>query len=313
MELSAPGGDPAPRGNRKVRPGRARRAVEGESERVTGDDREKTAPSRETETAAELRLTVLGTRGSMAVSRRDCMVFGGSTSCYLVQSGEDSIFLDAGSGLINAPTEFPKPPLILISHLHLDHLLGLGMYPRLVAPGARTDVMLPAKDAREAAAMIDGLYAPPYWPVSLKQYRGDVHIDALRLPLQRGSLTVEGVAGSHPGDCMIFKLRCGEKSLVYATDFEPDAESFARLAAFARGTDLLLYDGQYTEEEYGKRKGFGHSTAEKGSELMTRCGVKRMLLIHHAPESSDEELLKREAELGRDDVRFAREGDVIVL
>lgn len=269
--------------------------------------------SRGTENAAELRLTVLGTRGSMAISRRDCMIFGGSTSCYLVQSGEDSIFLDAGSGLLSAPTEFPKPPLILISHLHLDHVLGLGMYPRFVTPGARTDVLLPAKNRQEAEAMLDGLYAPPYWPVSLKCYGGDVRIDALRLPLRHGSLTVEGIGGSHPGDCMIFKLRCGEKSLVYATDFEPDEASFARLAAFARGTDLLLYDGQYTDEEYGRRKGFGHSTAEKGIELMMHCGVKRMLLVHHAPESSDEELLKREAELGRDDVRFAREGEVIVL
>ena len=264
------------------------------------------------ETAAdELRLTVLGTRGSMAICRKDCMVFGGSTSCYLVQAGEDSLFLDAGSGLLSAPTEFPKPPLILISHLHLDHLLGLGMYPRLVMPGARTDVLLPAKNQQEAQDMLDGLYAPPYWPVSLKQYRGDVRIDALHFPLRHGCLTVEGIKGSHPGDCVIFKVRCGGKSLVYATDFEPNIQSFARLAAFAHGTDLLLYDGQYTDEEYEKRKGFGHSTAKMGIELMKRCGVKRMLLVHHAPESSDEELLRREAALGRSDIRFAREGDVI--
>ncbi len=260
-----------------------------------------------------MNLTVLGTRGSMAISRRDSMIFGGSTSCYLVRAGEDSLFLDAGSGLLSAPKAYPKPPLILISHLHLDHLLGLGMFARLSEPGAETDILLPAKDAREALEKLNGLYSPPYWPLSLIHCAGDVRVDALRLPLRHGALTVEGIEGRHPGECMVFKVSCGEKSIVYATDYEADEASFARLADFARGTDLLLYDGQYTGEEYGKRRGFGHSTPEKGIEMMGRCGAKRLLLIHHAPWSSDATLLRREALLGREDVRYAREGDVIVL
>ena len=75
----------------------------------------------------------------------------------------------------------------------------------------------------------------------------------------------------------------------------------------------LLYDGQYTPEEYESRKGFGHSTPEKGLELLERSGAAKLLLIHHDPTRTDRTLLEMERLIGRDNVRFAREGDVIEL
>jgi ribonuclease BN (tRNA processing enzyme) len=95
---------------------------------------------------AGMRLTVLGATGSMAVSRKGRESYGGATSCYMVQAGEDCVFLDAGSGLLAAPSKFPKPPLILISHLHLDHMLGLGMYSRLLLKGEKTRLCMPTSD-----------------------------------------------------------------------------------------------------------------------------------------------------------------------
>ena len=277
---------------------------------MTRKDGKPTDPGRE---AADwtMELTVLGARGSMAIGRADCMVFGGSTSCYMVRAGADCIILDAGSRLISAPKEFPKPPLILLSHLHLDHLLGLGMYARLATPGLETFVLVPAKSRREARENIDRLFSPPLWPISVLELEGDVHVVPLQLPLRRGKLTVEGIKGRHRGGCMVFKVRCGEKTIVYATDYEPDERSFAALTAFSRNADLLLYDAQFDTPEYESKKGYGHSTPEKGIELMELCGAKRLLLIHHAPLRNDARMLAREAALGRDDVRFAREGDVI--
>ena len=99
-----------------------------------------------------MRLTVLGARGSIPVSGPQFALFGGSTSCYMVEAGGETIFLDAGTGLLSAPTAFARPPVILLSHLHLDHVLGLGMYPRLSRPGEKTRLMLPAASAREARA-----------------------------------------------------------------------------------------------------------------------------------------------------------------
>ena len=260
-----------------------------------------------------LRLTVLGTRGSMALSRRGHDIFGGATSCYMVRAGEETLFLDAGSGLLSAPIELPKPPHILISHLHLDHLLGLGMYPRLSRKGCETVIHLPAAPGEDPLALLDSLYAPPFWPLSLGAYAGDVRIQPLAFPLQIGDVTVEGIPGNHPGGCFLMRLSWRGRRIVYATDYEYEERSFSRLVEFARDADLLLFDGQFSLEELPGRTGFGHSAPQIGLELMARSRAGRLLLIHHDPRSDDALLLEREAQIDREDVHFAREGEEIVL
>ena len=258
-------------------------------------------------------LTILGARGSMAVSRKDREIFGGATSCYMVRAGEETVFLDAGSGLLSAPTEMPKPPHILLSHLHLDHVIGLGMYSRLSQNGAETVLHVPAGPGEDPEKLMDRIYSPPFWPVNLGAYAGTVRFLPLSFPLRIGELNVEGTEGSHPGECMLMRLSYRGRSLVYATDYEYEESSFARLTELARGADLLLYDGQYSESEEGSRRGFGHSSAEKGMELMERSGAKSLLLVHHDPRSTDGVLLEREAQIARGNVRYAREGEVILL
>ena len=260
-----------------------------------------------------MRVTVLGARGSVPACGRQFTGFGGSTSCYMVQAGEQTVFLDAGSGLVSAPVDFSVPPVILLSHLHLDHILGLGMYPRLSQKGKRTDIYVPAAPGEDPQALLNGVYEPPYWPLTLKNYAGDVHISPLQAHLEAGGIAIDTLEGYHPGGCKVFRLRYNGKTLVYATDQEPDEDGFAKLAAFAKDADLLLFDGQYSEEEYESRRGFGHSTAQKGIALMQQCGAKKLLLIHHDPHSTDAELTARETALGRADVRYAREGETIVL
>lgn len=256
-------------------------------------------------------LTILGTRGSMATGGPAFSEFGGDTSCYLVQAGEESIFLDAGTGLMHAPAVFPKPPIILLSHLHLDHIIGLGMYPRLSKSGEKTYIYVPARTQEEAKQKMDGVFSPPYWPLSLTGYKGDVRIKALQLPFSVGGILVEGMSGNHPGGSVVFKLSIQGKSLVYATDYEPDDESFGKLIAFSKDADMILYDGQYRTTDMNQRKGYGHSTMEEGIELLEKSGAKRLLLVHHDPNCSDGMLRERIAELHREDVGFARQGEVI--
>ena len=266
------------------------------------------------ESSTPCRLTVYGARGSMAVSGRQYETFGGATSCYLVEMGGESIFLDAGSGLIGAPVRFERTPVILLSHLHLDHLLGLGMYPRLATEGLETALYLPAVNAEEAREELDRLYSPPFWPLSLSGYAGSLRVEAISGPFAIGRVRVETMPGSHPGGCLVFRLSCEAKSIVYATDYEHgDEGDFGRLAAFAYGTDLLMYDGQFTEEEFRKNRGFGHSTVRKGMELKERSAARQVLLIHHDPQRTDEELLRTERSLAGTGCRFGRQGEVIEL
>ena len=261
----------------------------------------------------ELRLKVLGTRGSMATNRVDQAIYGRATSCYMVRAGEETVFLDAGNGLLSAPVEFPRPPHIVLSHLHLDHLLGLGMYPRLSIKGLKTSIHVPAPRGKDPAKILERVYSPPFWPVSLDSYDGDVRILPLSFPLQIGELTVEGIPGSHPGCNYIIKLSWQHKSIVYASDYEYEKTSFLRLIELAKDADLVLYDGQYSTDELKYRRGFGHSSAEHALELLDRCGARFMWIVHHDPQRTDAELHAMAAQIFRKNVHFTREGDEIVL
>lgn len=257
--------------------------------------------------------TVLGCRGSMSVSGADFQEFGTATSSYLVQVAGEAIILDAGSGILGAPTEFEHVPCILITHLHVDHLMGLGMYPRLTKKGAKTSIYVPADTHKEAAASLELLYSRPLWPVKLSDYTGKVRIAPVPEMLHMGDVTIEAIEGSHPGGCKVFKISFGGKALVYATDFEHEERATARLAEFAQGADLLLYDGQYTSDAYETHRGFGHSTAEEGVRLMERAGISRLLVVHHDPGSTDTQLAERERAFDDRRVHFARAGEVIEL
>ena len=267
----------------------------------------------EGESGLGLRLTVLGTRGSVPVCGSEYAEFGGSTSCYLVEAGNHAIILDAGTGILRAPVSFPNPPAIILSHWHLDHVLGLGLYARLSKAGAKTNLYVPASSDQEGRKMLDGVYGPPYWPLVLDGYGGTLHVHAMPQELRIGSVSITSMEGNHPGGCLVLRIAYKGKSIVYATDYEHDQLSFERLAAFARGADLILYDAQYADDEYDAYCGFGHSTSGKGVELLRASGAQRGLLVHHDPTSTDEVLRRRERDLACDAVRFAREGEVILL
>ena len=260
-----------------------------------------------------LRLKVLGTRGSMATNRDDQAIFGRATSCYMVTAGDETVFLDAGNGLLSAPVDCPRPPHILLSHLHLDHVLGLGMYPRLAKKGLETSIHVPALLDMDPAKILERVYSPPFWPVSLASYAGDVRILPLSFPFNIGELTVEGIPGNHPGSSYIIKLNWRQKSIVYASDYEYEKTSFLRLIELAKDADLVLFDGQYCPDELNDHRGFGHSSAEHALELLDRCRARFMWIVHHDPQRTDAELQAMAARITRKNVHFTREGDEIVL
>ncbi|MBE0697217.1 MAG: MBL fold metallo-hydrolase, partial [Anaerolineaceae bacterium] len=85
--------------------------------------------------------------------------------------------------------------------------------------------------------------------------------------------------------------------MVYATDTEGYVNGDRRLASFAKGADLLIHDGQYTDEHYlglvpglSVTQGFGHSTISMACQVAHSAEVKNLLLFHHAPEYNDTQL-----------------------
>ncbi len=257
-----------------------------------------------------LRLTVLGCRGSMPAAGKETLAFGGDTSCCQLEAQGETLFLDAGTGLVNAVLPENAPLPILISHPHIDHLLGLPMFPGLSQPGRKVILYGQSAEGLSLEEQVRRFVGPPLWPAEISRYPADVQFQEARFPLSIGPFLITAMASCHPGSSLIFRIAACGKSIVYATDFEHTEDKIRELSAFACGTDLLLYDAQYTEEEYAVKKGFGHSTAEAGMRVQRESGARRLLLIHHDPRHTDDFLTERELALG---VRYARQGEVIRL
>ncbi len=256
------------------------------------------------------KVTVLGCRGSVPVSVKKSLLYGGETSSYRVDAGEEIIYLDAGSGIYTDRPEEGKRVSILLSHWHIDHLVGLGMF--LQKNRVKADIYGPAESDEEAAKLLRTLYSPPFWPVEMEALGAKVH--ALPYEMKIGGVRVSSVEGSHPNGCRIIKLEYEEMSVVYATDFEALDGAEDRLAELAEGTELLLFDGQLKEDEAEKSRGCGHSTPETGLMIKRRSKAKRLVIVHHAADRSDDELLEMEKEL-RDkdeDCYFARKGEELL-
>ena len=257
----------------------------------------------------ELKLTILGCRGSLPVAGEDLREFGGNSSCYQLEARGESLFLDAGTGLLHANMPEKGPLHILLTHVHLDHVLGLPLFPALL-DSSREVVLYGSPDACTLEEALIRLISPPLWPLPLDRYPARVVFRPLAFPLVLGPFTVTGMRAFHPGGSVVFRVEACGKSVVLATDFEHTEEKITELAAFASGADLLLYDTQYTGEEYASRRGFGHSTVQAGLRILRESGAKRLLPVHHDPAHTDAFLREQEAALG---VPFAREGEVIRL
>lgn len=265
----------------------------------------------------ENSVTLLGVRGSMAVSGAAFSRFGGATTCVSVTLGGRTVLLDAGSGLLRLPEETLREPELplLLTHLHLDHLMGLPMCPYLFRRDARMDIYAVPRGGVTAEETLERLLSPPLWPVGLAELGAQVRLHPLEGALELGGVRVEALEGEHSGGVSLFRLTRGEKRVVFATDCTFSEALFPIAAEFARDCDLLLADGQYSEEEWPRVSGFGHSTWLTAARLGEVSGAKQVRVIHHAPLRTDGELERAEREARRVCPRcsFGREGEVVYL
>lgn len=260
-----------------------------------------------------MKVTILGARGSVPTDGDNMRVFGGATSCIMVEADGSVIFLDAGTGMMRAPDIHPPHATILLTHPHIDHLIGLPFFPYLYQSGTVIDIYAGTKEGLDARAQIDSFLSPPRWPCTIDEYPAKAICHTIAAPFEVDNVKVSFMDSNHPGGSTIFRLDHGGTSLVYATDYEHTDEKDEQLIRFSQDADLLLYDGQYTEEEADEKRGFGHSTAQHGVMIMERCNARLLRLIHHHPIHTDADLLRMEDMVRDDNISFARQGEIICL
>ena len=254
-------------------------------------------------------LIVWGVRGSVPVASADVMEYGGNTSCVSVDTGDELVVFDAGSGLIQLGRQLERPRRIhiLFSHLHMDHLIGLFGFQPLHDPSMEIHLY----GETGIKAQLERLMGPPYWPLGLKDFPAHITVHetaaGARFPLTGDSgLTVDTLRGDHPNGSLLYRLERREKRVVYALDCELRDGMSVALTEFARDCGVLVWDAAFTAEDL--RSGWGHSTWEQGAALGQAAGAKIVLMTHYNWQYSDSFLREQERlAAAHSAVRFAKE------
>jgi len=261
-----------------------------------------------------------GVRGSIAVSGADFAATGGNTSCVAVESEGHLLVLDGGTGLraLGASLGFvPVDMTMCFSHVHWDHIQGVPFFAPFFHPGSRVRVLGARRDGSGVREALAAQMRPPTFPITLDALRARLDFEDVSpgATLEIGPFKVTTCEVPHPDGSMSWRVEERERAFVYATDVEHAAEPDARFLRFCEGAALLAHDAQYTDEEYARCRGWGHSTWRTAVDVARQAGVERLALFHHDPTRNDVGVAQLEAfaSRGRAGVFAAREGLRVAL
>ena len=274
-----------------------------------------------------MKVRFWGVRGSIPVPGRSTNRYGGNTSCVEVRPKNGSpIIIDAGTGLRRLGKSLMEEAFrdgkgkasILISHTHWDHVQGLPFFSPLYREGNQVEIYARQRDLH-LEAVFSAQNRAPYFPVPLSAMQADMHFHEVieGAKFEIGNAKISCTRLNHPWVAIAYRVEVDGAIVVYCSDTAPftdyllgtdfvthapslDAplspETAAELAQMragvinlAKGADLLIYDTQFTKEEYRQRPHWGHSHPDDAIQIAREAGVKMLCLFHHAPLRSDDD------------------------
>jgi ribonuclease BN (tRNA processing enzyme) len=271
-----------------------------------------------------MRVLLCGVRGSMPASGIDFHRVGGHTSCLAIEApGDRMLVLDAGTGFTRLATELGGRALrgsILLTHLHWDHWQGLPFLPNADRDDAEVSLLLPRQGDASALEVLARSMSPPHFPIGPTGLRGSWSVGSL----DDGTHLIEGFevtaadVAHKGGRTFGYRVSNGQATMAYLPDHAPNIAGAVELEAaegLVEGVDVLFHGGQFLASERERADAYGHATVDDAVGLAARAGVGRLVLIHHAPTRTDQEVDAMAAALADTDVEVVVgcEGDRMVI
>lgn len=252
-----------------------------------------------------MKINLCGVRGSIPTTAPENQFYGGQTSCTLVAEDDELLVLDAGSGIQAFNTkDIPRNKRVdvLLTHLHLDHIQGLGFFRPLFTPDLEVHIWGPAS-TQSLHSRISRYLSPPLFPVLVRELPCKLTLHEVgNSSFEIGHFKIQSSYVIHPGPTLGFRVQGNESAFAYIPDHEPalGRHGISKDTRWTSGfdialdADLIYHDGQYTDQEYAARKGWGHSSMGDVLQFAAITGVRHLLIGHHDPARPDTQLTEIE-------------------
>lgn len=227
---------------------------------------------------------------------------GGNTTCVYVESQNGTkLVIDCGSGMRQLGNDLLASGIakggkvqILVTHTHWDHIQGWPFFKPGYIPSVEVDFYSTISNLKER---FDRQQNPENFPITLDEMMSKKTFTLLKRQktAQIGDFKVTPFLLKHPGSCTGYHIEENGKSFLFCTDVEvreEDLEDFAKLRQEIGKPDMLIIDAQYSSEEAEKKIGWGHTSGKLAIKCGEVLGVKTLVLTHHEPDHTDEEILR---------------------